>query len=433
MVKQLNSITFFIVIIFFLTSCQTNKVNETNDVVFKNINIITMTDENILENRSVYISDGIIQYIGEYDDIVISENIQIIDGSGKYLLPGFSDMHVHTYSDEDLLLFLSNGVTRVRNMFGFPEHIKKRSRIKKKKLLGPELFTASPIIDGENAFWPQSIIITDPTKVEKELIKLKNRGYDFIKIYNNLSKEVFFKILEEAEKLDIEVVGHVPKAVSINEALTSSMTSIEHFTGYNLDSNNIEDISESIELTATSNIWNCPTLYLLKIEQGMLDRSSLPEIFSRELNLNLKYVSKQQLKIWEESQGFENFYPMYKELLKILNDNNAKIISGTDQLCPYIIPGFSLHEEFKLMNEAGLTPYEVLKTTTVNPAIMLGIESRSGTIEVGKEADIVVLNENPLIDIKNTQNIYGVMTKGYWLSETAIANILKDIELIFKK
>lgn len=181
-------------------ACQTTEEVRVSSIIFKNVNVITMTNNTVLEDQSVYISNGIIRYIGDFDKIIVPEGCQIVNGAGKYLMPGFSDMHVHTYDKNDLSLFLANGVTKVRHMSGSKRHIKKREKIKKGEILGPELFTASPIVDGKDPIWPRSYVISDSKKVEKSIKELKQKGYNFIKVYEMLSNEVFLKILDEAKK-----------------------------------------------------------------------------------------------------------------------------------------------------------------------------------------------------------------------------------------
>lgn len=205
------------------------------------------------------------------------------------------------------------------------------------------------------------------------------------------------------------------------------MTSIEHFSGYHLDKNSITDLDETIENTMNYKVWNCPTLYVLKVKEALLAREDYPEIFSYSHNPQLKYIKPKLLKFWEGVPGRRSYYNESKELLNALNRKGARIVSGTDQFNPYILPGFSLHDELKIMSECGLTPYEVLLTTTVNPSQMLGIENRVGTIEVGKEADLVFLGKNPLENIENTSSVSGVMTNGFWIDKGYIDEMLLDI------
>lgn len=407
-----------------ITSCTGNKSRPDSskkynpvNLVFKNPTIIPMTEEIIIENYSVYVSEGKIKAIGKLEELNYPPETIIIDCCKRYLLPGFGDMHVHTYYNEEAVLFLANGVTLVRNMWGSPQHLNMKKKIQNREFLGPELFTTGPLIDGTGAYHPGSFIITDPKEVPGVIKKMKQDGYDAIKVCDKLSTEVYDEIIKTARKLDIPVVGHVPRMVGLKHVIESGQYSIEHFDGYSL----LLEMKEEIDLTVESGVWNCPTLVVKEKYSNInvLKTKEIPE---------LKYVHPDQVKSWEKLQAYFMDFKGSKRLLKTLYDKGANIVSGTDAGNPYVIAGFSLHEEFQYMNDAGLTPYQVLLTATVNPAKMLGIENRSGTIEIGKDADFVLLNRNPLLDIKNTKTILGVMTKGLWLSRPYLQSKLNEIE-----
>ncbi|MBN2444582.1 MAG: amidohydrolase family protein [Spirochaetales bacterium] len=405
--------TFYIIlIILMITLISACKKYEPVSLVFKNVNIIPMTEETVFENYSVYTSEGKIKAIGKFEELEYPRDTIIIDCQGKYLAPGFGDMHVHTHYIEEATLFLANGVTLIRNMWGNPQHLKMKKKIQNRQFLGPELFTTGPLIDGKGAIWPGSFIITDPKEVAGAITKMKQEGYDAIKVYDKLMPKVYDEILKTAKSLDIPVVGHVP--VGVKHAIESGQYSIEHFKGYNMNS------KASIDLTVQSGVWNCPTLIVMKNYSNvhLLKTKEIPE---------LKYVHPDRLKSWKQRYSYYMNFEGSKRFLKALYDKGANIVSGTDVGNPYVIAGFSLHEEFQYMNDAGLTPYQVLLTTTINPAKMLGIENRVGTIEIGKDADLVLLAKNPLLDIKNTKMIAGVMTKGVWLSEKKLKSMLDKI------
>lgn len=418
------------ILIFVITpSCKTKKNHfDCPDLLIKNINIIPMYDEVVLRNMDVYIKNGIIEEIGKIDNIKIPKDTIKIDGSGKYLTPGFSDMHVQIENKEYLSLFLANGVTLVRNMWGYPEHIEGRDKIKSGNLLGPELFTAGPLIDGRNSYWPGSTIITDPDRVELSIRQIKESGYDFIKIYDLLSRDIYTKIMKVAKKYNMQVVGNIPFSIEFKDAVNSNMHSIEQFSGYKLSVKSIDDLSDEIDLTVESGIWNCPTLVSMKNSETLLRKYIDPELFTEDNNPEMKYISPDEIYWWKKETGKRLSYEKSKILLRKLNEGGANIVSGTDQGMPYIFPGFSLHDELELMTEAGLTPYQALLTTTLNPAIMMNIDDRLGSVKIGNEADLVLLDKNPLDDIRNTRTIYGVVTKGRWLSGRKIKEMLDEVE-----
>jgi hypothetical protein len=364
----------------------------------------------------VLVKDGKIVDISVFEEMNIPEDARIIDAKGQYLIPGLCDMHVHINVD-DRLLFVANGVTLIRIMSGFPSHLKLREKIKEGCLIGPEIYTTGPIIDGLNPYWPElSIVIDDKTKVYDVLSQMKKDGYDAIKVYQKLNKEVYYEIIRVAKKLKMPVVGHVPECLSVRDVLFSGQTSIEHLNGYD----RYYGVDFVIKETVKSGIWNCPTLLIHK-NYEILDS------LKKNPPSEIKYVSPSIVEYWKTFKQCE--YNKYEELklLKTLTNNNANIVAGTDAGTAYVVPGFSLHKELSLRQEAGLTPYQILLSATKNCAEMLGYDSRLGTIEKGKDADLVLLKNNPLEDINNTRTIVGVMTKGIWHSKEELNSMLDEI------
>lgn len=424
MYKRITKHLLLMVTFSILVSCNTKVVY----LVYKDVNLIPMTSEKIIESVSVHISNGKIIAIDKYSNLELPEYFRIIDGRGKYLTPGFSDMHVHLQQPEDLDLFIVNGVTTVRNMWGSPEHLKGRKDIKNGKIIGPELFTTGPLIDGPNMIWPDSFVLSAKEDVEKAIRSMKKDGYDFIKVYDGLSLGVYSEIIRVAKDINIPVVGHVPKYVGLTKVIQSGQQSIEHLNGYHYKyKDKYNDIKEQeIQMTIDSGLWNCPTIIVLKTISliATINKKDFPE---------LKYVNPTTVKYWSGRRSYKYNYIKAQSFIYNLYKQGGLIVSGTDANNPFIIAGFSLHDELKLLNEAGLTPFEVLLTTTVNPSLMLGISDRTGTIEVGKDADLVLLNKNPLDDITNTKTIAGVMSKGRWFPKEKIDKILKNVEDKMKK
>ncbi|MBF9016821.1 hypothetical protein, partial [Oceanispirochaeta sp. M2] len=214
-------------LLFVIQSCASNRnVPKAQDIVFKNVAVISMVDEHILENKSVYIADGTIIAIDDYENLNLPKKTLIINSDGKFLLPGFSDMHVHTDHEEVLSLFLANGVTTIRNMWGLPDHVEYREAISNKEILGPNLYTTGPLIDGTIPVWRNSFILDDPADVEQAIKQMKIDGYDFIKVYERLKSDVYQEIIRVAKEINIPVVGHVPSLVGIDAVLESGQQSI---------------------------------------------------------------------------------------------------------------------------------------------------------------------------------------------------------------
>lgn len=379
--------------------------------IIKDVNLIPMTEEKVVKNQSVYIKQGKIVAIGNFETLSFPKETKVIDAGGKYLLPGFSDMHVHLMfedPEEELQLYLANGITRVRNMLGLPWHLEIQKLVNEGKLLGPEIFTTGPLLDGPESIWPDSVILENKEQAKQVVKDVKQNGYQAVKVYDRLNTEVFDQIMQTAKELDLPVVGHIPWAVGIEKSYNAGLFSNEHFTGYHLDS---DELMGQIELTLEKAVWNCPTLVVLKNYENLnlLKEGEDPE--------NFKYIPNEIITWWKSFESFPLGFEGKKELLKTLYEKGGKIVSGTDTGNPYVTPGFSLHEEFQLMNEAGLSPYEILLTTTVNAAKMMYDVKLRGTIEEGKIADLVLLAKNPLEDIRHSREIDGVVCNGVWLSK----------------
>lgn len=403
--------------------------NASNDVVFKNVNIIPMTEEIVLRKRSVHIKNGKIAAIDDFEDLDIEETTKVINARGKYLIPGLSDMHVHASDTSDRILYLANGVTLIRNMWGGSYNLDEKRWYQQKELLGPELYTTGPIIDGPDTYFTPDndiTILEKPEQAADAIGQMKEEGYDAIKVYSMLSEDVYREILSVSDTLDMPVVGHVPFAVGIKKALTLGQHSIEHLDGYGVERGIISE--ELMDLTIEADTWNCPTLSLKHSAKNIeyLKQNGLKE---------LKYINPIWVTRWDEwtklPPGVERPKSTLKEseeFLYKLHQKGGRIVAGTDTGNPYIVAGFSLQNELGHMNQAGLTPWQVLLTATVNAAEMLGYEDRLGTIEVGKDADLVLLRKNPLKNIKNTKKIAGVMVKGTWIPKKSLRRMLKQVK-----
>lgn len=414
-------------------------------VVFKDVNVVPMDRERVLENQTVIVENEKIAAIGDVDKLQIPVNAQIIDGKGKYLLPGLTDMHVHLSDENDLLLYVANGVTTIRNMWGFKVlrrdlHLEIKKSIDNGELLGPKLYTAGNFFDGKPPIWPMANKITSPQEAERAVLKEKEKGYDFIKIYSKLTKENYAAVLKAAKKYNIPAVGHVPSQVSIDHALEAKQCTIEHLLGYvdsyGRDSSSIptHQYDYYAEKTKEKGVWNCPTI--------VVNQYVCPEEESNSISntSKLKYISPYMRKYWKnvrKSQHriirrFKFQYPSKSnesriKMLRSLNRAGAKIILGTDANMLNVLPGFSIFEELQNMVSAGMTPYEAIYAGTHAAAECLGNIQNSGTITKGKKADLILVKDNPLKDISNLMMRKGVMLRGVWLTEEKLKEMLMGL------
>jgi imidazolonepropionase-like amidohydrolase len=412
--KKFLLIFLMVVFVFLNVSC--NELNNDSSLtVFKNVNIIPMNTETILEGYNVVIKDGKIVKIGKPWKTRAPKNSMVIDGKSKYLVPGLTDMHVHwLQGDDELTLYLANGITTIRDMFGNYGKLGHRERIEEGEILGPRLYISTPLIDGEQPIWSGSLVVTNPEDVEPLIANSKKMGYDFIKVYEKLTMDVYDSIVKVAKKENIPVVGHVPSLVGIEKVIKSGQKSIEHLSRY-------YDSDELYDMTIENNVWNCPTIVVY---------SNFNRSLAEEKIEGLEYIHPLIIRTWEGGMNMGSSMietSGLKHIAKRLHDKGGKILLGTDTNNPFIVPGFSIHDELYNFVDIGLTPYEALRTGTYNAAEFLNILDESGTVETGKNADLILLDGNPLEDITNMKKIEGVMIRGKWISKSEIDEMLKTI------
>lgn len=423
-------------------------------ILIENVNIIPMNEETVLEQQRVVISNGKILKI---EPVSINSTYKpklTIDGTGKYLIPGLSEMHYHWRNNEsgivsDLKLLIANGVTTVRNMAEYQgqDHIAIRQKIQSGTLLGPNYFTAGPYLKLDQLKTKDLII-----QVVK---KHKDRGYDFLKIADNLPQDIYIALLEEAHKNNITVIGHAQRKLPLEYSLR--MKSIEHVEEfiylnngdehYSYLNNNIADLNQTAQQIKTSGVYVAPTLvvfdFLTKCLNDVAFKAMqnhdlvkyLPpgerDLYLTEKNLyrkNLKHIKYDGIKA---EILFKDYFIWMKKFTRILSDHGVPLLTGSDTF-GMVIVGFSLHKEFEFLQEAGIKPYDILRASTVNPARYLNRYSLEGTITEGKNANLVLLNKNPLDDIRNTKTINGVMLKGKWLNRKQLDSMLSEVESAYK-
>jgi len=423
-------------------------------VAFSNVNVVPMDSERVLENQAVIVRDGIIETIGSSDQIEVPSGALIVDGRGKYLIPGLVDMHVHIQFEDDMLLWVANGVTSVRNMwgntgkmlqFGFPDQLDLRKQIDLGALFGPTIYTAGPVMEGSPTFHPLAEVFDTPEAARESVVWQKTQGYDFIKVYDHLSPEAYQAIIEAARENDIPVVGHVPFAVGLDGVLASGQLTIEHLTGY-IDPDAVKFIIPEDQLdeyavkTHEAHVWNAVTLSeypksketpeeveRLKNQPGMSYVSPGTKIFTPFL-----YYMASQSHTYAGADYSQRIAALNREMIQALHKADAGILLGTDAAQAYHVPGFSIHEELAMLVEAGFSPYEALEAGTRNAAEAMGKSAEFGTVEEGNRADLILLEDNPLDDVGNIQKRVGVMVRGRWLTEMQLQSMLNGLAESYK-
>ena len=451
----MKKISLLICFVIFLSCAPKKKSISPTAILITGVNIVDVSNGDILQNRQVVIDSGKIKKIVESVEDA-EEYSTKIEAKDKYLIPGLAEMHAHipqpptsnTRIEETLYLYLSNGITTIRGMLGHPSHLDLREKALKGEVLSPRIFTSSPSFNGNT-------VTTKEEAVEK-VTTYKNEGYDFLKIHPGMQLEVFDQMVETANELNIPFAGHVPVMVGIRHALESKYASIDHVDGYleglvpeseGVDPSangffgysftplaDTSKIDELVALSKKNQVWVVPT-------QSLFERWFAP-VSSDELlkQPEMKYMPVSTLEDWKRRKdestkpesGFNEeqwnkFTAIRRQLIFKLQENGHGMLLGSDAPQLFNVPGFSIHHEVDGMLEAGLTPLEILQSGTINPAIYFGMEDTFGSIKEGLDADLVLLNSNPLLDITALKQISGVMVRGKWLSKESIAEKLEQI------
>ncbi len=441
------------------------------------VTVIDMTGAPPKRNVTVIINGSRIVDVGPSRRTRVPRGAQVmvVNATGKFLIPGLWDMHVHfTRVDTTFPLFIANGVTGVRNMGGdLDELLRWRADVRAEKLVGPQIVTCGPIVDGpEPAAHGPTIVVKDEAEARAAVDSLKQRGADCVKVYDKLPRDAYFAIIDEARKQSLPVVGHAPVSITTLEASDAGQKSIEHLGSILEGSSSlgaalfdpekslppVKDPSEFPRRLAARGMrmldtydpkraadifahfvrnqtWQVPTL---ETKYALTFIDSL----SSKADDRLKYIPATDQQWWSPTKNFFARYrtPEYvsyryrlwqKELDLVRDMHRAGVpfMTGTDLSGAYTFPGFSLHHELELFVQAGFTPMEALQAATRNPAIFLGQSDSLGTIEKGKVANLVLLNENPLNDIRNTQKIYAVVLNGKLLRRADLDNLLRQAML----
>ncbi len=455
----------FTLLLFFGGAARAQKPSPNDLVVINNVSVVDVESGEVLADQTVILEQNRIASVGPSKSLKYPRNAPSVNGHGYFLIPGLWDMHVHLEfgdwfpgaQDITLPLLIANGVTGVRDMGSELETVQDwRNEIEAGRLLGPRIFTSGPMLDGPKPRFPSSIAITTPEDGRRAVDQWKQRGADFIKLQSLIPREAVFAIAEEAKKQEIAFEGHVPDSVRASEMSEAGMKSFEHLIGIFEGSSPSEDdflkggktegrflasydsgrAAALASVLAKNQTWQCPTLVW---ERG----GNLIDLTDFTKDGRAKYVpASWKNKTWkrftdEIIKGYgtddiavrKKFIEKELEVVELLHKAGVPFLAGTDTPPGvYVFPGFSLHEELQRFVAAGFTPLEALQTATLNAAHFLGMDEQLGTIEKGKLADLVLLNANPLEDIRNTQKIAAVIVNGHYYSGKDLEKMLAGVE-----
>jgi imidazolonepropionase-like amidohydrolase len=433
-------------------------------LAFTHVKLIDGTGSPVQEGMTVVVRDSRIEEIAR--DGNPPKNAQVINASGKYLIPGLWDMHVHEIfgdwlpEDEKIipLLFVANGVTGVRDMGGDLEPLKRwRRLIASGEMIGPRMFIAGPMLDGPIPQFPSSAPVKDAADGRNWVDKLQDGGADFIKIQSLIPRDGYFAAAEEAKRRGIVFCGHIPDKIRATEASNAGQKSVEHLTGVFEGCSSVEDelmakprgpgrgrflstydpekAKALLALFVKNHTWQCPTLVWEKGEWLIEETDSGTDPLAKYAPLAWKErtwaMFTRDIKKGWSSDPLPDREAFVRAEFKMVNDMKKAgigILAGTDTAAGVrVYPGFSLHTELELLVEAGLTPMEALQAATKNAAEYFGLPD-TGTIEEGKRADLVLLDANPLESISNTRKIRSVVLNGRYLSREDLDGLLHTIE-----
>lgn len=462
-------LSFLLPFIFLISSCSPDK-KEQFELVIQNGNVIDLETGNIAK-QTIFISDGRIKKISDSDDKTAFEAKQTLDATGKFILPGFWDNHIHFRGGDSLIkanknflnLFIANGITTVRDAGGDLTNsiLDWRKQIAKGSLVGPKVFTSGPKIDGVAATWAGSLEVENEIDVNNALDVLQRIPSDYVKLYDSkISGENYIKVISEAEKRGLITSGHMPFTVTLNETIDAGIDAVEHLyyimKGCSVNEKEITRqlkkgeigfwqampllMSTYSDSTAqntfaslkNNNVYVVPTLHIGKV-LSYLDETN------HENDPYLKYMSEGIIKTYEGRiqralatsekaiKDRKSLNTFFGKLTKSLNDAGVGLLAGSDSgaFNSYAYPGISLHKEMEAMVANGIPPLDALRASAHNGAKFLKQESDYGNISEGKMADLVMLDANPLENIEHTQKIYTVIKGGQTYSKEQLDALLE--------
>lgn len=435
-------------------------------LVLRNVTVVDVDGRPSRPGMTVVTEGDRIVQVARSDDVRSPDvGATTVDGSGKFLIPGLWDMHTHfTAAPESLRLFVANGVTGVRDMgslvveqrgdrvefvdrqMAIRTILDARERVRRGELLGPTILTAGMIVSGPHPDiqpdLPMHLIVRDAAEARLAVASLADAGVDFIKVHVMLPRDAYFAVMEEARRRKLAVAGHVPRAITAVEASQAGQASMEHLHGapeyaYELvdspdDETSQRRIAELVTLYASNRNWQVPTLVSFARAALAHDYYTNPASDPQR-----RFASPLLRGMWKSlwppdefsaatSARFRGSVRMLSAMTRQMHAGGVPILAGSDCGGLFTYPGFSLHEELELLNEAGLSPAESLRAATLAPAIFLGMADAYGTIAPGKVANLVLLERDPLADIRHTRSIAAVVLRGQLFDRPALQRLLDE-------
>jgi imidazolonepropionase-like amidohydrolase len=429
-------------------------------VAFVHANVIPMDAERVLRDHTVIVVNDRIVALGPAAAVKIPEKALRIDATGRYLLPALADMHVHLLNDawkmmlkpealaasqvipDERFLFpyLANGVTTVQVLSATHDDLALRARIQRGEVLGPRMILA-PMIDGPKRAWPPPIStwVADAAEARAAVIQAKRDGYDKIKAYSFLSRESYDAIVTAGRENNMDVIGHVPMSLSVEYVIDAGQKLIAHseeLSKHAKGDYSPDRIEYFADLMVRRGVWMIPTLVTSHSIFQLFDDSAA--VFGRPEAVYFQHPMEQG--VWSFIAGYlylpmpekhrqtirDDYERFQRPLTRVFHEKGGKLLAGSDAPLPGLVPGFALQRELRELADAGLTRFEALRTSTTAPFEYLGESDRAGTIAVGQQSDLLLVDGNPLEDLSALSLVAGVLVRGRWIGKTEIQKRMQE-------
>ena len=416
------------------------------------VTVVPLDAERVLPEHTVLLKDGRVAALAPAAalDVAGRPGVRVVDGAGKYLLPGLADMHAHLWDPGEAALYLAHGVTLVRNMWGHPLHLALAQRVARGALPGPRIVTTSPVIDGPGptggTFWPGAVLLADPARAAPLVRRYAARGYRQIKAYSFLRPEALRALGAAAAAAGLRLTGHCPTGMTVEAAAAAGMTCFEHLLGIErghlapggpgarrLDLAAVRRLAGRL---AAGQIWNCPTLVAAQ-------QQTAPDAAVRAAPW-LRYLDPAVVRRWDPANDDPRLRDRRglrpagreaaveagagdrrrREVVAVLHEAGAPLLAGTDAQTPYVVPGAALHQELANLVAAGLRPYEALRCATAEAARFLGQAGEWGTVAPGARADLLLVGADPLADLGALRAPEAVFVNGFCLTRADLDRLL---------
>lgn len=429
-------------------------------ITITHVSVLPMTPgASALADMNVTIRDGRITSIEPAAQARAVRGVRRINGRGKWLMPGYSDMHMHLENDRmgrlhvgdptlpdgtfdlesALTPYLANGVLQVFNLSSMSETIGQRVQVESGRVLGPHIATAA-MIDGSPPMWPLGMTraAATPEDGRQAVRDAFAEGYEYIKTYSKLDLETFSAIVDEARKFKMRVLGHIPaRGQGITEKFFQPgfdlVAHAEEFAQHTTPPD-IGAIPRYVEMSRRNNTWLVATLSL---DERIVEQKRDPSSLSRRDELRHMHPRAYHMVMHDNpyqkdrSEGsiryVQDIVDFNCRLVKAFVEGGVPVLTGTDAPVPGVAPGFALHDEFAALAKCGMSNAQILEATTRQPAEWLGKVADRGTVDPGKRADLVLLDANPLDDIANTRRIAAVIVGGHYLPRAELDRRLERL------